>query len=78
MEKFREKTRTKLGKKIIQKRKELVEHPYGTIKRNLGFTYFMQTGIENVKAEFSFIAFIYNFKRVVNIIGVKGLIEAVL
>lgn len=78
MEIFREKTKTKLGKKIIQKRKELVEHPFGTIKRNLGFTYFMQTGIENVKAEFSFIAFIYNFKRVVNIIGVKGLIEAIL
>ena len=77
MEAFREKSKTKLGKKIIQKRKELVEHPFGTIKRNLGFTYFMQTGIENVKAEFSFISFIYNFKRVINIIGVNDLIKAI-
>ena len=76
MEKFREKVKSDLGKKIIQKRKELVEHPFGTIKRNLGYTYFMQTGIEKVKSEFSFIAFIYNFKRVINIVGVKRLIEA--
>jgi len=75
MEKFREKVKSELGKKIVKKRKELVEHPFGTIKRNLGFTYFMQRGIEKVKAEYSFISFIYNFKRVVNIIGVKKLIE---
>ncbi len=76
MEKFREKVKSDLGKKIVQKRKELVEHPFGTIKRNFGYTYFMQSGIEKVKSEFSFIAFIYNFKRVINIIGVKKLIEA--
>lgn len=75
MEDFREKVKSKLGKKIVQKRKELVEHPFGTMKRNLGFTYFLQTGIEKVKAEFSFISFIYNFKRVINIVGVKKLIE---
>ena len=76
MEKFREKVKSDLGKKIVQKRKELVEHPFGTIKRNFGYTYFMQSGIEKIKAEFSFMAFIYNFKRAVNIIGVKKLIEA--
>ena len=76
MERFREKVKSELGKKIIQKRKELVEHPFGTIKRNFGYTYFMQKGIEKVKTEFSFISFIYNFKRVINIIGVKKLIEA--
>ena len=75
MEDYREKVRSELGKKIVQKRKELVEHPFGTMKRNLGFTYFLQTGIEKVKAEFSFVSFIYNFKRVINIMGVKKLIE---
>lgn len=53
-----------------------MEHPFGTIKRNFGYTYFMQKGIDSAKAEFSFISFIYNFKRVVNIIGVKELIKA--
>jgi transposase len=75
MQKYRERVESDIGKKIVQKRKELVEHPFGTIKRNFGYTYFMQTGIEKVKAEFSFIAFIYNFKRVINIVGVKKLIE---
>jgi transposase len=76
VQEFRKKMNTKLGKKIINKRKELVEHPFGTIKRNFGYTYFMQKGLESTKAEFSFISFIYNFKRVVNIIGVKELIKA--
>jgi hypothetical protein len=72
---FRKRMNTELGKKILSKRKELVEHPFGTIKRNLGFTYFMQKGLESVKAEYSFISFVYNFKRVINIIGVKELIR---
>jgi transposase len=76
IEDFRDKVKSGLGKKIIQKRKELVEHPFGTIKRNFGYRYFMQIGMEKVKAEFNFIAFIYNFRRVINIIGVKNLIEA--
>jgi len=60
-------------KKIVSKRKEIIEHPFGTIKRSLGFTYFMQKGIEKVKSEFSFICFIYNLKRVLNIVPVKEL-----
>lgn len=76
MKQFNEKVNSKTGKRIIEKRKEIVEHPFGTIKRNLGYSYFMQTGFDNVKAEFSFIAFIYNLKRVMNIIGVKDLIKA--
>jgi len=32
------------GKRIIVKRKEIVEHPFGTIKRNRDYTYFMQKG----------------------------------
>ena len=54
------------------KRKEIVEHPFGTIKRNLGYTYFLQKKIEKVSAEFSFICFTYNFKRVLNILGIDG------
>lgn len=75
MENFRKKMTSNLGKKVIAKRKEIVEHPFGTIKRTLGFTYFMQKGLENVKAEFGFIAFIYNFKRLINIVGPGKLME---
>jgi hypothetical protein len=62
--------------KTMKKRKEIVEHPFGTIKRNWGFNYFMQRGIVKVKAEFSFICFIYNLKRVLNIVPLDKLIMA--
>ena len=58
-------------------RKEIVEHPFGTIKRNWGYRYFMQTGIEKVRSEFSFIAFIYNFRRVLNIVPMEKLMESI-
>ncbi len=77
VQEYRKKMNTEIGKRIIKKRKELSEHPFGTIKRNLGFTYFMQKRLDNVRAEFSFISFIYNFKRVINIMGVKELIRAI-
>ena len=64
------------SKQILGKRKEIVEHPFGTIKRNLGFSYFMQRGIEKVKAEFSFMCFIYNLKRVLNLVPMNRLIMA--
>src|SRR4030042_3134688 len=62
-------------KQLIAKRKELVEHPFGTIKRAFGYTYFLLKGMEKVKAEFSFICFIYNLKRVLNIIPINKLIS---
>jgi transposase len=77
IESYKESMKTDENKKILSKRKELIEHPFGTIKRSLGFTYFMQRSIEKVKAEFSFICFIYNLKRVLNILSVKDLIKVV-
>jgi len=68
--------KTKENKLLIKKRKELVEHPFGTIKRTFGYTYFLLIGFEKVKAEFSIICFIYNLKRVLNIIPIKQLIAA--
>ena len=65
------------NKKLLSRRKEIVEHPFGTIKRNLGYTYFMQKGLEKVKTEFSFICFTYNFKRVIKILGVKGFLKEI-
>ena len=76
MQSYIENLRTERNKRLICQRKELVEHPFGTIKRNLGYTYFMQRGIKKVKAEFSFICFVYNLKRVLNIFPVDELIKA--
>ncbi|MCP5498585.1 MAG: IS1182 family transposase [Leptospiraceae bacterium] len=77
MDDFKKEMGNEENKKLIRKRKEIVEHPFGTIKRNLGFTYFIQKGIRSVQAEFSFICFAYNFKRVINILGIRAFIDAV-
>ena len=75
MDSYNEKMQTKEGKQILSKRKELVEHPFGTLKRNLGYTYFLLRGTDKVSAEFKFMGFVYNFKRVINILGAEKLIK---
>lgn len=77
MMEFREKCNTSYGKALLRTRKEIVEHPFGTIKRNWGYRYFMQTGLEKVKSEFSFIAYIYNLRRVLNIVPMEELMESI-
>ena len=66
---------TKENIEIYKKRQQIVEHPFGTIKRTLGFTYFLTKGNQSVRAESFMHFFTYNLKRVINIIGVKELIE---
>jgi len=77
MQTYIESLKTEENKRLIRKRKELAEHPFGTIKRNFGYTYFLLKGIDKVKAEFGFICFIYNLKRVLNIVPMDKLITAV-
>ena len=74
MQTYIENLKTEKNKNLISKRKELAEHPFGTIKRTFGYTYFLLKGIDKVKAEFSFICFIYNLKRVLNIVSINELI----
>lgn len=74
---FREKCNTEFGKRVLRKRKETVEHPFGTLKSNWGYRYFMQKGIEKVRAEFSFITFVYNLKRVLNKVEFTSLMEKI-
>ncbi|OVE76507.1 hypothetical protein BVX98_05875 [bacterium F11] len=75
MDHMRERVRGKPD--IMIKRKCLVEHPYGTMKRWWDQGYFVMKGLRNVRAEFSLSVFSYNFKRAINILGVKRLVQAV-
>jgi len=77
MQSYLDGLKTDENKRLIRKRKELVEHPFGTIKRTFGYTYFLLKGLEKVKSEFSFICFIYNLKRVLNIVPMNQLMEAI-
>lgn len=77
MNDFKADMKTKENLKLIAKRKEIIEHPFGTLKRTLGYTYFLQRGMEKVQSEFSFMCFTYNFKRVMNILGTEKMMEAI-
>ena len=61
----------------IELRKCLAEHPFGTIKRVMNQGYFLMRGLTKVGAETSLTILAYNLKRVINILGVRTMIEAV-
>jgi hypothetical protein len=61
---------------VYKKRQALVEHPFGTIKRQWGFDYIMtKKGIKQASADFGFIALVYNLKRLINILGIQMLLK---
>jgi transposase len=62
--------------KYLELRKQLVEHPFGTIKRSMHQDYFLMRGQEKVRAETSLTLLAYNLKRILKLLGVNELIEA--
>lgn len=60
---------------IYKRRGSIVEHPFGTIKRHFGFTYFLTRGLSSVNSEGSLICFAYNLKRLINIVGTRKLVN---
>lgn len=61
--------------KLYRRRQEIVEHPFGTIKRQWGYDHTLMKGMEKVSADFALIFTCYNLKRALSIIGAKGLIR---
>jgi len=61
---------------IMKLRKQMVEHPFGTIKFWNDQRHFLMKGLEKVKGEFSLSTLAYNIKRAVNVLGVKALVAA--
>jgi transposase len=58
-------------------RSSLVEHPFGTMKRGMNQGYFLMKGVAKVGTEISLTVLAYNIRRVLNILGVGQMIEAV-
>lgn len=56
-------------------RKSVVEHPFGTIKRSLGYTYFLRRGLESVRTEATLICLAYDFKRLGNIAKIPDILD---
>ena len=66
-----EKMKTNEAKNILKQRGSIVEHPFGTIKQTLGWSHYLVRGKEKVSGENALIMFTYNFKRMLNLIGIN-------
>ena len=54
---------------LYKRRQAIVEHPYGTIKRQWGFSYILtKKGISRASADVGFMFIAYNLRRIVNIL----------
>lgn len=53
----------------------LSEHPFGTIKRAVGATFFLLTGSRKVTGEFALMCLGYNLERAKNLLGFRKMME---
>ena len=53
----------------------LSEHPFGTIKRAMGATYFLLKGMRKVAGEFALFCLGYNLERARNLLGFQKMME---
>jgi transposase len=60
----------------MRRRRETVEHPFGTIKARMGATHFLMKTLPRVAAEMALHVLAYNLTRVMNIMGSRRLIAA--
>ena len=61
---------------FYKQRQALVEHPFGTMKRQWGYDYIMtKKKKKHASADVGFIFIAYNLRRLINIIGTKSLTE---
>ena len=69
--------RLKARPEILDRRREVVEHPFGSIKQWMNQGAFLMKGLDKVRAEFSLTALVYNLRRAINIRGVETMMAAV-
>jgi len=57
----------------MRRRRETVEHPFGTIKAWMGYTHFQMKTLKRVGTEIALHVLAYNLKRVMSIMGIMGI-----
>jgi hypothetical protein len=57
-------------------RKQTVEHPFGTLKAWMGAIHFQMKTLDHVSTEMSLHVLAYNLKRVMKIVGISPLMQA--
>ena len=58
-------------------RRRTVEHVFGTLKSWMGSTHFLTRTLKNVRTEMSLSVLAYNMKRMIKMMGVPALLEAI-
>ena len=58
-------------------RRQTVEHPFGTLKSWMGSAHFLTRTLEKVRTEMSLHVLAYNMKRLIQIFGVRPLMDAI-
>ena len=61
------------GQEKMRQRTALVEHPFGTLKCQMGWRHALVRGFEKVRGEVGLLILSYNFRRVLNLIGIDRL-----
>jgi transposase len=61
---------------VMDERKKVVEHTFGTVKRAFGAPYLLLRGLRKVSGEVGLLLISYNLRRALNILGVEALIQA--
>ncbi len=70
------KDRVNNNQNYYRRRQAIVEHPYGTIKRQWGFNYIItKKFIHRAEADLGLIMNAYNLRRLINIIGKEQLVK---
>jgi len=59
--------------KLYLKRQEIIEHVFGTIKRQWGYDHILLKGLKKNDGEFGLIFFVYNIRRIINILDPEEL-----
>lgn len=70
----RHRERMAAAPQVMRQRAALCEHPFGTLKRWLGWDHFLVRGFDKVRGEMAMIVHSYNFRRVLSILGVAAFI----
>jgi transposase len=60
----------------MKHRREMAEHPFGTMKWLMGHPRFLVYGLRKAKVELALTVLSYNLKRVITILGVPALLQA--
>ena len=68
--------RTAANPLMMRRRKAMVEHPFGTLKRRMDGGRFLLRGLQKVKAEMALAVTAYNLTRAINVLGAKRLCQA--